>query len=68
MRALIAWWAFLLWGKRGSLAAGLFASLYYPFVQLPTYLMTENLYLPLFVAANNGDMVKWSSGNIKSSP
>jgi 4-amino-4-deoxy-L-arabinose transferase-like glycosyltransferase len=59
--ALIAWWAFLLWGKRGSLAAGLFASLYYPFVQLPTYLMTENLYLPLFVAATMGT---WLSGQV----
>jgi len=57
--ALIAWWAILLWGKQGGLAAGLFASLYYPFVQLPTYLMTENLYLPLFVAAMMGT---WLSG------
>jgi len=62
--ALIAWWAILLWGKRGGLAAGLFASLYYPFVQLPTYLMTENLYLPLFVAAIMGT---WLSGQRKVS-
>jgi len=62
--ALIAWWAILLWGKRSGVIAGLFASLYYPFVQLPTYLMTENLYLPLFVAAMIGT---WLSGERKIS-
>ncbi len=48
---LVALWAAKLWGQRAGVYAGLFATLYYPFVQLPPYLMTENLYLPLFVAA-----------------
>ncbi|GBC98810.1 hypothetical protein HRbin17_01325 [bacterium HR17] len=54
--ALIAWWAIQLWGNRAGLGAGLAATVYYPFVQLPPYLLTENLYLPLFVAAM---MVTW---------
>lgn len=53
---LIALWAMKLWGRFSGLVAGIAASLYYPFVQLPTYLMTENLYLPAFVAAV---MVSW---------
>lgn len=56
---LIAWWAAILWGKQTGLIAGLASTFYYPFVQLPPYLMTENLYLPLFVAAT---MVTWAVG------
>jgi len=56
---LIAWWATTLWGKRAGLTVGLTSAFYYPFIQLPPYLMTENLYLPLFVAAS---MVTWVVG------
>ena len=48
---LIALWSMRIWGASAGLTSGLFAAFYYPFVQLPPYLMTENLYLPLFVAA-----------------
>lgn len=48
---LVAFGAAQVWGKRAGIGAGLFCAFYYPFVQLPLYLMTENLYLPLFVAA-----------------
>lgn len=58
--SLIAWWAILLWGKCAGVFAGLAAAFYYPFVQLPVYLMTENLYLPLFLAAV---MATWLSNH-----
>lgn len=57
---LIAWWAAAIWGKRAGLFAGVVAALYYPFLQLPLYLMTENLYLPLFMAAA---MMTWRLGD-----
>lgn len=48
---LLAIFAASLWGARVGVISGILAASYYPFVQLPLYLMTENLYLPLFVTA-----------------
>ncbi|MEZ8220340.1 Dolichyl-phosphate-mannose-protein mannosyltransferase [Candidatus Fervidibacteria bacterium JGI MDM2 JNZ-1-D12] len=59
---LVVWWAIKLWGNKAGLLTGFVAAIYYPFVQLPTYLMTENLYLPVFVAAV---MISWQlSGSL----
>ncbi|MCS7265359.1 MAG: hypothetical protein NZ805_11055 [Armatimonadetes bacterium] len=69
LSVLIALWAVWIWGKKAGLVSGLAAAIYYPFVQLPPYLMTENLYLPLFIAAM---MATWrlssqsSCGSVKS--
>jgi len=51
-----------IWGANAGIVSGLFAAFYYPFVQLPPYLMTENLYLPLFVAAMTGSWWLSNSG------
>jgi 4-amino-4-deoxy-L-arabinose transferase-like glycosyltransferase len=59
---LIALWSMRIWGGNAGLVSGLFAAFYYPFVQLPPYLMTENLYLPLFVAAMMGSWWLSNSG------
>jgi len=59
--SLIALWSMKIWGSSAGLTSGLFAAFYYPFVQLPPYLMTENLYLPLFVAAMT---VSWCLVNL----
>ncbi len=48
---VLAAFAMTLWGKSAGLVTGLLAALYFPFIQLPTYLLTENLYLPLFAIA-----------------
>ncbi|MGQ9463900.1 MAG: ArnT family glycosyltransferase [Candidatus Fervidibacter sp.] len=47
---LLAIFTASLWGAKAGVIAGILAALYYPFIQLPLYLITENLYLPLFVA------------------
>jgi 4-amino-4-deoxy-L-arabinose transferase-like glycosyltransferase len=59
---LIALWSLKIWGANAGIVSGLFAAFYYSFVQLPPYLMTENLYLPLFVAAMMGSWWLSNSG------
>jgi 4-amino-4-deoxy-L-arabinose transferase-like glycosyltransferase len=49
--AVLAAFAMTLWGTWVAFATGMLAAFYYPFIQLSSYLLTENLYLPLFVIA-----------------
>ncbi len=49
--AVLAAFAMTLWGASAGFVTGMLAALYYPFIQLPPYLLTENLYLPLFAIA-----------------